>query len=249
VDGFNGLSGLFDPMGSALGIGYYGYQYFFMGFCLAVLALVYLFVERISGSRWGLAIRSIREDERAATAFGRNVYSMRLRAYVLGAALGGLAGGLFAGYLTAFNPSAWTPIETIVLYAAVFVGGRGNSRGVVAGVLLVSVLFEEATRFLPQVANHPSLAPAMREVIIGLIIVIFLRYRPQGIFPERRLVDPLATALAADGYGLLGRPPRPLVGRRRSPVVAAALGKSSESGATREPNEDGVPDNGPGTAT
>ncbi|MGH9072827.1 MAG: branched-chain amino acid ABC transporter permease, partial [Acidimicrobiales bacterium] len=155
-DGFNGLSGLVDPMGSALGLTYNSYQYFFLGFSLFIFVLVYLFVERISRSRFGQALRSIREDERAAAAFGRDIYSMKLRAYVLGAALGGLGGGLFAAYLTAFNPSAWTPIETIVLYAAVFVGGKGNSRGVVLGVVLVNVLFEESTRFLPAVPGHPS---------------------------------------------------------------------------------------------
>jgi ABC-type branched-subunit amino acid transport system permease subunit len=188
-DGYNGLSGLFDPMGAALGIGFADYQFFFLGLCLAVFALVLAGMERLSVSRFGLALRSLREDERAAAAFGRDVYRLKLRAYVLGAAMAGLGGGLLAGYLSAFNPSAWSPLETIVLYAAVLVGGRGNTRGVVLGVLLVGVLLQESTRFLPEVPGHPGVTLAAREAVIGLVLVLFLRFRPQGLLPERRFVD------------------------------------------------------------
>ncbi|MGH9069222.1 MAG: branched-chain amino acid ABC transporter permease [Acidimicrobiales bacterium] len=224
VDGFNGLSGLLDPMGKFLGLTYQSYQPFFLGFCLLICILVFLLVERMSGSQFGMALRTIREDERAAAAFGRDIYRMKLRAYVLGAGLGGLAGGLFAAYLTAFNPSAWTPIETIVLYAAVFVGGRGNNRGVVVGVLLVNVLFQEATRFLPAVPGHADYAPAIREIVIGAVIVLFLRFRPQGIFPERRLID---RDPAARRGGKLLRSARGLVGTR-GPTPAPPLGSDGD---------------------
>jgi branched-chain amino acid transport system permease protein len=195
-DGYNGLSGLFDPMGAALGIDFASYPYFFLGLCLLVFALVYVGLERLSASRFGLALRSLREDERAAAAFGRDIYLLKLRAYVLGAALGGLGGGLLAGYLSAFNPSAWSPLETIVLYAAVLVGGRGSSKGVVLGVVLVAILLQESTRFLPEVPGHPGITLAAREVVIGVVIVLFLRFRPQGLLPETRFADPLASGRA-----------------------------------------------------
>ncbi|MEO8973170.1 MAG: branched-chain amino acid ABC transporter permease, partial [Ktedonobacteraceae bacterium] len=104
-NGYNGLYGLFNPMGAALGLDFQSYQYFFLGFCLFIFILVLIFMSRVSGSRFGLALRSLREDERAAAAFGRDIYLLKLKAYVLGAAFGGLAGGLFAAYLSAFNPS------------------------------------------------------------------------------------------------------------------------------------------------
>ena len=100
-----------------------------------------------------------------------------------------VAGALFAAYLGAFNPSAWAPIEVIVLYSAVLVGGRGNIRGVVLGVFLMIVLVQESTRFLPEVPNQPGIVLNLREILIGLILVLFLRFRPQGLLPERRLVD------------------------------------------------------------
>jgi ABC-type branched-subunit amino acid transport system permease subunit len=188
-DGFNGVSGLTDPMGDLLGLDYQTYQYFFLGLCAVLLVLVYLLMSRLSSSRFGLALRTLREDERASAAFGRDIYRMKLKAYVFAAAIGGFGGALFAAYLGAFNPSAWSPIEVIVLYAAVLVGGRGNIRGVVLGVFLMIVLVFESTRFLPDIPNHPSVALNLREIVIGVVLVLFLRFRPQGILPERRTVD------------------------------------------------------------
>ncbi len=189
-DGYNGLSGLFDPMASTFGISYNNYQFFYLGLCFVVFLIIFFLTERLSSSRFGLALRSLRDDERASAAFGRDIYRLKLRGYVLGAAIGGLAGGLFAGYLSAFNPSAWSPIETIIIYASILVGGKGSGRGVVLGVFLISVLLQESTRFLPQIPNQPETVLALREVIIGLILVLFLRFRPQGILPERRRRDP-----------------------------------------------------------
>jgi ABC-type branched-subunit amino acid transport system permease subunit len=108
---------------------------------------------------------------------------------VLGAGIGGLGGALFAAYLTAFNPSAWSPVETIILYAAILVGGRGSTRGVVLGVAVMVMGLQEATRYLPEVANQPSFAPAFRLILTGIVLVLFIRFRPQGILPERRFRD------------------------------------------------------------
>ena len=195
-DGYNGLSGLFDPMGDWFSLDYLSYQYFFMGLSLAMFVVVYLLMWRISGSRFGMALRTLREDERAAAAFGRDIYRLKLKGYVLGAGVGGFAGALFAAYLSAFNPSAWSPVEVIVLYAAVLVGGRGNIVGVALGVLIMGMLVQESTRFLPSVPGlgqlntlHPQVLLALRGAIIGLVLILFLRFRPQGLLPERRYVD------------------------------------------------------------
>jgi branched-chain amino acid transport system permease protein len=204
-NGYNGLSGLFDPMGDWFGLDYQSYQYFLLGLCLVMFALVFLLMWRVSGSRFGMALRTLREDERAAAAFGRDIYRLKLKGYVLGAGLGGFAGALFVAYLSAFNPSAWSPVgEVIALYAAVLVGGRGNIWGVALGVLIMGVLVQESTRFLPELPGlgqlntlHPQILLAMRGAIIGLVLVLFLRFRPQGLLPERRYVDRPPTVDAA----------------------------------------------------
>ena len=84
-------------------------------------------------------------------------------------------------------PGAWGYAETIVLFAAIIVGGAGNHKGAVLGAILVPLGFEEITRFIPPLSN-PSLVPALEWVAIGLLIILFLWFRPDGILPERRRI-------------------------------------------------------------
>lgn len=221
-NGFNGVSGLVDPMGDTLGINYNQYRYFLLGLCAAVLLVVAVLVDRLSASPFGRLLRAIRDDEDAVAAFGRSVYKTKLKAYLLGATLAGLAGGLFAAFLGAFNPSAWAPAEVLTLYAGVLVGGRGNVKGVIAGVFVVYIGFVELTRSLPEVGGHPEFAPALRQVLIGLLIILFLRFRPQGIIPERLDRD--------SGPGSGGRA-RGWPGFRGRSVPAAPLPASTAAGS------------------
>ncbi len=188
-DGYNGVDGLINPGQAVLHLTYDGYRVFFLFVVLIVLFLAYLLVRRLSTSPFGRMLRAVREDERAAAAYGRAVFFAKYRAYLFGAALAGLTGGLFAVFISAFNPSAWTPQELLVIYAAILVGGRGNPRGVIVGVFVVYTGFIELTRFLPSPASRPEFGPAMRQILIGLLIIAMLRFRPEGIFKERPGVD------------------------------------------------------------
>jgi branched-chain amino acid transport system permease protein len=188
-DGFNGVYGLINPGQAALRLTYNGYRIVLLLVVLVILFLAYLLVQRLSRSPFGRMLRAVREDERAAAAYGRTVFFAKYRAYLFGAALAGLTGGLFAIFISAFNPSAWTPQELLVIYAAILVGGRGNPRGVIVGVLVVYTGFIELTRFLPSPASRPEFGPAIRQILIGLLIILMLRFRPEGIFKERPGVD------------------------------------------------------------
>jgi len=102
--------------------------------------------------------------------------------------------------------------ETIVLFAAVIVGGAGNHKGAVLGAILVPLGFEEITRFLPPLSN-PALVPALEWVAIGLLIILFLWFRPNGILPERRrilsgvigVIEPVPTGDDSDALINLGK--------------------------------------------
>ncbi|HEV7148116.1 MAG TPA: branched-chain amino acid ABC transporter permease [Pedococcus sp.] len=188
-NGFNGVAGLVDPMGITLGIGFNQYRYFLLAVCAVSLLVVAVLTARLSSSPFGRLLRAVRDDEDAVAAFGRSVYKTKLKAYLLGAVLAAFAGGLFAAFLGAFNPSAWAPQEVLTLYAGVLVGGRGNVKGVIAGVFVVYIGFVELTRSLPEIAGHAEFAPALRQVLIGLLIILFLRFRPQGLIPERMPQD------------------------------------------------------------
>src|SRR5207302_405574 len=109
--GYNGLYGLSQPFNSVLRLNPHVYPVFYLAFCLAVLIAVYLFLERLFWSPFGRALRSVREDETAAAAFGRNVFALKLKGYVIGGVIAGLGGALFVHFLGAFNVSAWSPVE------------------------------------------------------------------------------------------------------------------------------------------
>jgi ABC-type branched-subunit amino acid transport system ATPase component len=101
--------------------------------------------------------------------------------------IAGLSGAILVGFITLWAPGAWGYAETIVLFAAIIIGGAGNHKGAILGAILVPVGFEEITRYLPPVGN-PELVPALEWVAIGLLIVLFLWFRPNGILPERRRI-------------------------------------------------------------
>ena len=133
---------------------------------------------------------------------------MRTGDAVTGGAIAGLSGGILVSYISTWSPAAWGYAETVVLFAAVIIGGAGNHVGAVVGAILVPVGFEEITRFIPTSNNlPPNLIPSLEWVAIGLLIVIFLWVRPQGILPERKRVIrvPGLSGVGAAGVGAGGR--------------------------------------------
>lgn len=188
-DGYNGVFGVPQPFNSFLNIPYEQYAYFFLAFCVVILILVYLLLERVFWSPYGLVLRAIREDEIAAAAFGHSPYAARLKAYVLGGMIAGLSGALLVSYLSAFNTDAWTPIETVLIFACIIIGGTGNNRGVILGTFIVFGVILEGTWFLPVFPGHPDWDAALRAVAIALLVLLSLRFRPQGLLPERHLND------------------------------------------------------------
>jgi branched-chain amino acid transport system permease protein len=186
---FNGAAGLSlvpAPLQGSLNPQTTGYQWFY-GAAAVVLALAtYLFVNRITESPYGRTLRAMRDNDVVADSLGKNLRSLRTSSLVVGGAIAGLSGGILVGFINLWDPQAWGYAETVVLFAAVIIGGLGNHRGAVLGALVVPLAFEEATRYIPPVPNDPNLIPALQWVIIGLLIVAFLWFRPQGILPERR---------------------------------------------------------------
>jgi ABC-type branched-subunit amino acid transport system permease subunit len=188
-NGFNGVFGLAQPFNGVLNLAPADYTLFYLGLCSAVLVILYVVIEMLYRSPFGRALRSVREDEVAAAAFGRNVFSLKLKAYVIGGVIAGLAGSLLVNFLTAWSPAAWTPIETFLLYAAIFVGGTANNRGVVVGAFFIFVFIQEVTRFIPVVHIGETALAAARDISIGLLIIAILWFRPQGLLPEPRARD------------------------------------------------------------
>ena len=152
-----------------------------------IALLVYLFLTRITNSPYGRTLRAMRDNDVVADSLGKNLRTLRTSMLVLGGAIAGLSGGILVGFINLWDPAAWGYAESIVLFAAVIIGGLGNHRGAVLGAAIVPVGFLEGSRYLPQFGG-PGLVPALQWVAIGLLIVLFLWFRPQGILPERRRV-------------------------------------------------------------
>jgi branched-chain amino acid transport system permease protein len=246
-DGYNGVYGLINPGQTALNLTYNGYRILLLVVVLLLLFLGYLLVQRLSRSPFGRMLRSVREDERAAAAYGRKVFFSKYRAYLFGAAFAGLAGGLFAIFISAFNPSAWTPQELLVIYAAILVGGRGNPRGVILGVFVIYIGLIELTRFLPSPASRPDFGPALRQVLIGLMIILMLRFRPRGFFPERPGVDRGPRPAGRRPWRLRVPAAEPSSDARTaspgtavtSPATTPASPEAAPAGPARNPGRDG----------
>jgi branched-chain amino acid transport system permease protein len=188
LNGAAGLSLVPAPLGDVINPQSTGYQWGY-GIAAVVLAVViYRFVRRLTNSPYGRTLRAMRDNDIVADSLGKNLRSLRTSSLVVGGAIAGLSGGLLVGFINLWDPQAWGYAETIVLVAAVIIGGLGNHRGAVLGAILVPLAFEEATRYIPPVPNDPGLVPALQWVVIGLLIVVFLWFRPQGILPERRRV-------------------------------------------------------------
>ena len=168
------------------------YQLLYVGLTVPAVLLVWFVASRIVNSPFGRSLRAMREHELAATALGKNPIALKMTMFIVGGILGGLSGAILVGYIAVWAPSVWLYPETIILFAAVIVGGRGNNVGAILGALLVPVGFEEATRLLPPRIGDwvppPNLIPAMQWVAIGLLIIGFLWFRPQGVRPEPRRV-------------------------------------------------------------
>ncbi|MDZ7402028.1 MAG: branched-chain amino acid ABC transporter permease [candidate division KSB1 bacterium] len=134
-------------------------------------------INRIVNSPFGRVLRSIREDEIAAEALGKNVIKHKLLVFVIGAFFAGIAGSLYAHYITFIDPSSFTVTESITILLMVIFGGMGSIRGSIVGATVLFIL-PELLRFL---GMSSSIAAPMRQMIYGLLLVILMIKRPQGI--------------------------------------------------------------------
>jgi branched-chain amino acid transport system permease protein len=162
------------------------FQFVYVGITAVCVVIVFVLANRIVNSPYGRSLRAMREREVAAMAIGKNPVQLKMTAFIVGGVIAGLSGAILVGFIQLWAPSVWLYPETIILFAAVIVGGRGNNIGAILGALLVPVGFEEVTRFIPTSIGPPGLIPALQWVVIGLLIIGFLWFRPDGVRPEPR---------------------------------------------------------------
>jgi branched-chain amino acid transport system permease protein len=185
VNGANGLYGIPQPLSGVLNLPTLQYDWFYVGLTAVICLLVWLVTRRITTSPMGRLLRAVRENEQAARALGKDATKARMFAFLVGGGLGGLSGAVLVAFVTAWAPGSWGYAETFVFITAIVVGGFGNDFGILLGVLLVPVLFGELVRFLPSF-GQASWVEAAQLMAYGLLTLLFLWFRPQGLIPERR---------------------------------------------------------------
>lgn len=153
-------------------------HYFF--FSAMVCGLCLWIIGRIKCSPFGRLLRAIRDDEIAAAALGLNVPRCKMQAFATSAAFASISGALFAGYMRYIDPTSFTLSEAIFILSIVVIGGAGSFWGPILGAAFMVVL-PEALRFLRM---PDAVAANMRQVIYGLLLVLLMRYRPQGLLGE-----------------------------------------------------------------
>jgi branched-chain amino acid transport system permease protein len=151
---------------------------------LVILLVLTVLVALMVRSPWGRVLRAIREDEDAARALGKNTFVYKLQSLSISASLAAVAGYMLAINISILSPASFDPVLTAYAYVIVILGGLGSYLGVVVGsFFLIFVL--EATRYIELPLSDARVA-ALRFMIVGLVLMLLVVFRPQGLFGKRQ---------------------------------------------------------------
>lgn len=156
----------------------------FMALCLATAIIAGILCHRLARGRFGRAIRLMREEPDLATSFGYQLIPLKIKATVAGAMLASLGGSLLAHYISFVGPDYMLAAETFLIWTMVMIGGLGNSLGVIAGALLVEIIYSAVPFAKDYFSINSDLAGAIRLGTIGCMLLACLLLRPGGLLPE-----------------------------------------------------------------
>ncbi len=168
---------------------------------LIVMFIIFYFSNKAQLSPWGRMMRAIRDNETAANAMGKDVVKQHLIIFVIGAAIVGVAGAMLVTLDGLFTPSSYRPLRfTFIIWIMVIVGGSGNNLGAIYGGFVIWFAWIEAAPVTTFIINQLTAGldptntlrlhlldsvPYFRYLLMGLILLLILRYRPKGIIPEK----------------------------------------------------------------
>jgi branched-chain amino acid transport system permease protein len=190
IDGVSVAGVDFARTDTLLGIDFTGPAKYYYLLLLLLLGVIVVNL-RLQSSRIGRAWVAIREDEVAAKAAGIDTRNVKLLAFAMGASFGGVAGGMFAAMQGFVSPESFILHESIMILAMVVLGGMGNVWGVIAGALLLSFV-PEFLRYTVEPAQKALFGQllvepeVLRMLIFGVALVLTMRFRPAGLWPEAR---------------------------------------------------------------
>ena len=173
----------------------------YSGLFLVIVIILLILTQKALYSPWGRMMRAIRDNEEAANAMGKNVVKQHLLIFILGSAIVGIAGAMLVTQDGLFTPGSYQPMRyTFLIWVMVIVGGSGNNFGAILGGFVVWFLWIEAapialflinffTAGIPETnalkAHLIESVPYFRFLMMGLGLLLIMRYRPKGILPEK----------------------------------------------------------------
>lgn len=151
-----------------------------------VLGLVFWLLESLVRSPWGRVLKAIREDEEVPKALGKNIFWYKLQSLMLGGAIAGIAGAIYAWQQTSIYPNDFEPLVTFNAWIMVILGGAGNNVGTILGAIIFFA-YEAITReVLPRIVPlDEARLGAFRIMVIGLLLMVLMLWRPQGILGKK----------------------------------------------------------------
>jgi branched-chain amino acid transport system permease protein len=203
TNGSMGLNGVASPTLFGFRFGVQSTPFFYLGLALAAL-LVFTSL-RLKDSRIGRAWLAIREDEIAAEAMGVNRVKLKLLAFGIGAAFAGATGTFYVAKLQTATPEMFMFPVSVMLLVMIVLGGMGSVAGVVLGALILALLqswfLQDLTQWIHAFGNLTGIEFFQKldlvqsiELIFGIILVLMMRFRRQGLIPERAAVTALTHA-------------------------------------------------------
>lgn len=154
---------------------------------LVACGLVAWVVRGIVKSPYGRLIQAIRDDETALLALGKNPARFKTQVLMLGGGIAGLAGSFYAHYVGYVTPDQFLPIITFQVWMAMIMGGVGRLRGAVVGAFLLLIVLEGSRAVRDLFPGIPEVAmSSVRLAVIGIALILFIRFRPQGLFGANR---------------------------------------------------------------
>jgi len=189
VNGTRGLTGIPRPLHDLVSPP--DYKFIYLAIAVVVLVIIFIAIERGARSPWGRVLKAIREDELATAASGKNIFAFRMQAFVLGAMIMGIGGAVYSANQGSIVPDTFSHFfGTFIIWAMLMVGGSGSNRGAILGAYVVWGFWTLTGLVQPHLpAALEARTSYIRDLLIGLLIVVTLLLRPHGLMGEEKRVS------------------------------------------------------------